>query len=218
MSNPMKPVQLENTFTDEEYSAIYKHVYELMDKGVREHQDKYHYLEKLTNNGFIAIMSPDNFDISIGKKLRSLFANYISDPVNPGFLFARYTWDSGDAPTLMPHCDRSEKFIGCYGTVQLDSTLDWDFYVEDEKFQMNKNSSVWFTGTHQPHWRPDRYFGPEDYYDILLAQSHTDNDPNPLTEQHYIDMDVKSLEVANKYKDTLLKQTYIKTYSEDGCQ
>jgi len=218
MSNIIKPTQLENTFTKEEYSAIYKHVNELMDKGINEHQDKYYYFEKLTNNGFIAILSPDNFDMSIGNKLKSLFSNHIPDPVNPGFLFARYTWDSGDAPSLMPHCDKSEKFIGCYCTVQLESTLDWDFYVEDESFQMNKNSSVWFTGTHQPHWRPDRYFGPEDYYDILLGQSHTDNDPNPLSEQHYLDVDIKADQLAHKYKDSLLSKTYSKIYSDEGCQ
>lgn len=218
MSKPIKPAQLNNTFTDEEYNAIYDCVNKIMQNGINDHNDKYHYMTKLTNNGFIAILSPEGFDPIIAKKLKSLATQFISDPSNVGFLFARYTWDSGDAPTLMPHCDKSEKYMGLYGTVELNKTIDWDFYVEDEKFEMNKNSSVWFTGTHQPHWRPDKEFGPNDYYDILLCQTHSSSDNALLSEEEISIMDKKATSFSLKYKDTLLQKGWAKQYSEDGCQ
>jgi hypothetical protein len=157
-------------------------------------------MTKLTNNGFVAILDPAKFDKSIGDKFKSVAATLIDNPRECGFLFARYTLDSGAMPSLMPHCDRSEPRMGLYGTVELNKTIDWDFYVEDEKFDMAFNRSVWFTGTHQPHWRPDANFGPEDYYDIIRYT-----------------MDLKANEIEQKHKD-LLVNGLLKQYNPDGCQ
>ena len=218
MSEPIVPVRIDNIFTPEEYSAIYDHVNDVMAKGERDHNDKYYYMTKLTNNGFVAILDPSGFPSIVQEKLQKISAQLIDSPSGVGFLWARYTLDSGDVPTLMPHCDKSEKFVGLYGTVQLNSNIDWDFYVEEEKFEMKNNSSVWFTGTHQIHWRPDKKFNTNDYYDILLAQTHSSLDTNPLPEEHYVTMDHKALDFANRYKDTLLKNGFAKNYFEDGCQ
>jgi hypothetical protein len=217
MNTPIKPVAFDHFFTQEEVESIYKTVNDMMDKGVADTGDKYQYMTKLTNNGFIAILSPEPFEKSIAEKFRSKAAELISNPAPVGFLFARYTWDSGDAPSLMPHCDRSEKKMGLYGTVELDKTIDWDFYVEDEKFEMVNNRSVWFTGTHQPHWRPDKDFAPNDYYDIIICQTHSLDDEVLLTEEDRDIMDIKASECAQKHKD-LLVNGLLKQYSEDGCQ
>jgi hypothetical protein len=217
MNTPIKPVAFDHFFTKEEVDSIYKTVNDMMDKGVADTGDKYQYMTKLTNNGFIAILSPEPFEKSIAEKFRSKAAELILNPAPVGFLFARYTWDSGDAPSLMPHCDRSEKKMGLYGTVELDKTLDWDFYVEDEKFEMVNNRSVWFTGTHQPHWRPDKDFGPNDYYDIIICQTHSLDDEVLLTEEDRDIMDIKASECAQKHKDLLVNGLF-KQYSEDGCQ
>ena len=217
MNNPIKPVAFDHFFTKEEVDSIYKTVNDMMDKGVADTGDKYQYMTKLTNNGFIAILSPEPFEQSISDKFREKAAELISNPAPVGFLFARYTWDSGDAPTLLPHCDRSEKKMGLYGTVELDKTIDWDFYVEDEKFEMINNKSVWFTGTHQPHWRPDKDFAPNDYYDIIICQTHSLDDEVLLTEEDRDVMDKKATACAEKHKD-LLVNGLLKQYSEDGCQ
>lgn len=217
MNTPIKPVAFDHFFTQEEVESIYKTVNDMMDKGVADTGDKYQYMTKLTNNGFIAILSPEPFDKAIGEKFREKAAELISNPAPVGFLFARYTWDSGDAPSLMPHCDRSEKKMGLYGTVELDKSINWDFYVEDEKFEMVNNRSVWFTGTHQPHWRPDKDFAPNDYYDIIICQTHSLDDEVLLTEEDRDIMDIKASECAQKHKD-LLVNGLLKQYSEDGCQ
>ena len=217
MSTPIKPTSFNNIFSDHEIELIYKTVDETFAKGLADHGDKYHYMTKLTNNGFIAIMEPDKFDQSIGDKFKAVASTLIDNPRGCGFLFARYTPDSGDMPSLMPHCDRSEKKMGLYGTVELKKTIDWDFYVEDEKFDMSFNNSVWFTGTHQPHWRPDANFGPDDYYDIIICQTVSLDDQYLLTEEDRSEMDIKAHAIEVKHKD-LLVNGLLKQYNPDGCQ
>jgi hypothetical protein len=215
MPNPIKPVQLNNVFTPEEYAAIYEQVNSIMERGVKDHNDKYAYMTKLCN-GFIIIDSPEGFAPIVKEKLKALATELIGDPAEVGFLFARYTLESDDTPMLMPHCDKSEKKMGLYGTVELDATLQWDFYVEDEKFEMGKNNSVWFTGTHQPHWRPDKEFAPGDHYDILLAQTHSLSDTTELTDEDRRIMDQKATDTALKYKDSLLAKGYEKYYTQEN--
>lgn len=217
MNIPITPTVVEHFFSPDEIESIYKTVNALLSDGYDKYGDQYHNFTKLTNNGFIAILTPEPFEAKISKRFYDQAAKLISNPAPVGFLFARYTLDSGDIPTLMPHCDRSEKKMGLYGTVELDKTLDWDFYVEDEKFEMQPNKSVWFTGTHQPHWRPDKEFGPKDYYDIIICQTHSMDDDYLLTEEDRIIMDNKANECAQKNKD-LLVNGLLKQYAEDGCQ
>lgn len=217
MANPIKPVAIDNMFSEDEIASIYKTVNEVFEKGLADHGDKYHYMTKLTNNGFVAILEPEKFEKSIGDKFKSVASNLIDNPRGCGFLFARYTLDSGSMPSLMPHCDRSEPRMGLYGTVELNKTIDWDFYVEDEKFDMAFNRSVWFTGTHQPHWRPDLEFGPDDYYDIIICQTVSLEDPYLLTEEDRQAMDIKAHEIEQKHKD-LLVNGLLKQYEIDGCQ
>lgn len=215
MKNPIEPIAINNIFTPEEYRSIYDHVNSVMEKGLKDHNDKYAYMTKLCN-GFIVIDSPEGFDPSIKEKLYLIAKDLVEDPANIGFLFARYTLESDDTPMLMPHCDKSEKKMGLYGTIELDATLQWDFYVEDEKFAMGNNNSVWFTGTHQPHWRPDKEFGPGDHYDILLAQTNSLSDTYELTDEDRNLMDQKATEIALKYKDSLLNKGYAKYYSQEN--
>lgn len=217
MATPIKPTSFNNIFSDHEIELIYQTVEETFAKGIADHGDKYHYMTKLTNNGFVAILDPTIFSPLIGNKFKAIAGTLIDNPRGCGFLFARYTLDSGSTPTLLPHCDRSEPRMGLYGTVELKKTLDWDFYVEDEKFDMSFNKSVWFTGTHQPHWRPDIEFGPEDYYDIIICQTVSLDDPYLLTEEDREAMDIKAHEIEQKHKD-LLVNGLLKQYEVDGCQ
>jgi len=135
MPTPVKPVVIDNIFSEDEIESIYNSVAKVFAKGLADHDDKYYYMTKLTNNGFVAILDPSNFNSEIKDKFTATAAKVIDNPRGVGFLFARYTLDSGSFPSLMPHCDKSEKKMGLYGTVELRKTLDWDFYVEDEKFE-----------------------------------------------------------------------------------
>jgi hypothetical protein len=114
-------------------------------------------------------------------------------------------------PSLMPHQDRSETHTAFMFTAELESNIDWDFYVEDEKFTMEKNKAIWFSGTHQSHWRPDYDFQEGDFYDIILCQTHSGADTNPLEEDH-------SNDVAEKYAKLLMNSRAKAAMMNGPCQ
>jgi hypothetical protein len=223
---PQRPHLELDFFTTEELEGIYKAVQETMDKGRADADDRWHYFKKNTNNGFNVIFFSERRDgdlpglpQEVEDKLRTKLEEKAGGPVDHiGVLYARYTLESGAIPTLMPHQDRSESHVAYMCTVELSSNIDWNFYVGDEEFQMMKNQAVWFSGTNQPHWRPDYDFQEKDYYDILLFQTHAIDDENPLSEDHYDEGDVIGNEYATKYAH-LLKNSIAKAQMSDGrCQ
>ena len=209
MSKVIGPVIIDDFFTKQEIAQIYKTVNEQMYKGLIESGDKWQEFNKNPSNGFVALMHltelvPQN----IKDKFRDKVTELIGEQAAPvGVLWARYSLDSGVDPTLMPHCDRSEKHMGYYCNVELDSNIDWDFYMVEEKIPMKRNRAVFFTGTHMPHWRPDYFFQPDDFYDIILfqttAMSNYDQNKPTLTEDFRDEMDELCNKVSNKYKDKL---------------
>jgi hypothetical protein len=227
--DPLKPKEEKNFFTAEEYDEIYKVINHAVELGINDSGDKWQHFKKLTNNGFIAYFfsehghDPNSKLLGLPKKvqdkIREKFEKESGAPVEHlGMLWARYTLESGDIPTLMPHKDRSETHTAFMFTVELESNINWDFYVEDEKFEMEKNKGIWFSGTHQSHWRPDIKFKNGDFYDIILCQTHSSLDDNPLSEEHYLEGDMYSNDLAKKY-DKLLKNTIAKSDMIDGfCQ
>lgn len=224
--DPLKPHTEKYFFTDEEYGMIYDTIKKTIDIGIAEANDPWLHFRKNTNNGFLVIFFSERrngplpgLPKQVEDKIRKKFEEKTGGPVDHiGVLWARYTPLSGEIPSLYPHQDRSETHTAYMFTIELDKTLDWDFYVEDEKFQMEKNQAVWFSGTNQAHWRPDKYFGDEDYYDILLCQTHHGEDENPLSEEHYLDGDDHATEVAQKYAH-LLPETLLKATRLQGpCQ
>jgi hypothetical protein len=227
MPNPVSPFQEDNFFSEEEYTEIYTILENIMKKGEEDLNDKYGYMKKLTNNGFIAIFFSElrnqdklpKLSDALENKIKAKFEEVAKEPVDHiGIAFARYTLDSGDIPSLLPHCDRSETHVSYTFTVELDKSKPWDFYVEDQKFDMKPNSAIWFSGTHQSHWRPDANFDSNDFYDIFLCQTHLSSDGSPLPEDHYDNGDQISVEFAEKYSE-LLKDSLEKAERINGaCQ
>lgn len=216
---PLTPTLQKEYLTAEEYGDIYSVVVNTMQRGLDEANDKYAYMTNLTNNGFIAIF--ENNDIQfpeyIREKIKLSMEKLMGVEVeHVGIMFARYTWDSA-MPTLMPHCDRAMPSMAITNTIALDQTKHWDIYVEDQKFDIKTNDVLWFSGSHQVHWRPDSKFEKDDYYDILLCQTFFKGDTNLLPESHFEAMDKKSSEYMDKYKD-LLTESLSKVYDVDGCQ
>lgn len=210
MSKIIGPVIIDDFFTEEEIEIIYAMVNEKMDKGVAESGDKWQEFNKNPSNGFIAIMDGNQMPQVAKNKFEKNVTRLIEEPSSPsGGLWARYSLESEHPPSLLPHCDRSEIFTGYYCNVQLEANIDWDFYVLDEKIPMKRNRAVFFTGTHQPHWRPDYDFKDGDFYDIILFQASALKNyetPNPekITEEFRDQMDAVCDEYIKKYQDILL--------------
>lgn len=225
--NPLEPHVEENFFTAEEYKSIYETIQRTMELGAKEAGNEWHHFKKNTNNGFNVIFLSERrngplpgLSKMVEDKIRQKFEEKaVAEVGHIGILWARYTLESGDIPSLIPHQDRSETHAAYTFTVELEKNIDaWDFYVEDQKFEMNKNQAIWFSGTHQSHWRPDKEFKKGDYYDIILCQTHHPDDENQLSEEFFLDGDDHSIDIGEKYKD-LLKNTLEKTQRIYGaCQ
>lgn len=223
---PLTPHIEEDFFSVSELESIYSTIQYTMDLGRKDGEDRWLHFKKNTNNGFNVIFFSERrqgplpgLSEEVENKLRAKLEEKAGGPVGHiGVLFARYTLESGALPTLMPHQDRSETHTAYMCTVELDSNINWNFYVGDEEFEMKRNQAVWFSGTNQPHWRPDYDFTDVDYYDILLFQTHAEDDENPLSEDHYDEGDEISNEYALKYAH-LLKNSIAKAEMSDGrCQ
>jgi hypothetical protein len=104
-------------------------------------------------------------------------------------------------------------------TIQLNKTVDWDFYVEDTLYQTNVNDAVWFSGSHHVHFRPDSNFTDEDYYDIFLVSSQRIADEkNPLDKEWFSTQENLCGHFMNERYKTLFEKTLKKQYEADGCQ
>jgi hypothetical protein len=223
---PTVPREEKNFFTTEEYASIYKTINDTMEMGIKDSGDKWQHFRKNTNNGFNVVFLSERrqgplpgLSKEVENKIRSKFEKEANAPVGHiGILWARYTLESGEMPSLMPHQDRSETHVALMFTVELDTNIDWDFYVEDEKFTMEKNKGIWFSGTHQAHWRPDYDFQEGDYYDIILCQTHSSLDDNPLEEEHWLDGDDHSNDVSEKYAKLLMNSRAKAAMMNGPCQ
>jgi hypothetical protein len=184
------------------YSKVYEIVDSLVEKNTHETGDPYSEpFVKAGSNGFVILFEP--FEDDVYDWLQQEFTDLVGQPVRrPNILFARYTKKSGFTPRLLPHTDRVMKYPSVTMTVELDATLPWDIYVEEEKFQMGRNQAVFFSGSHQMHYRPYPTFGKDDYYDILLVHSTLDlPDQEELTDEHFDKMDMLSGEyIQRKYE------------------
>jgi hypothetical protein len=188
---------------------IYKQVYDAVNnqikKNIEDGKDAYDEpFVKAASNGFIILFEclPDSFYTYLKEKISKAVGFEVA---KPSLLFARYTHDSGFAPRLLPHADRAVKTQSVTMTVELDSTLDWDIYIEDERFKLGKNAGVFFSGSHQTHFRPHQEFGKNDYYDILLVQGPIDapGQEQMNNENHFNNMDKRAGDFINKYRDIL---------------
>lgn len=222
---PAKPDHFleSNFFTAEEYGAIYDIVVKTMQRGLDECGDQWAFFLKISNNGFYILNEDDEGKVvypeSIKNKIKARMESLMGEPVhNPGMFFARYTNDAG-MPSLMPHCDKHHDRMHITNTIQLNKTVDWDYYVEDTLYKTESNDAVWFSGSHHVHFRPDSNFKDGDYYDIFLVSSQRVNDEkNPLDQKWFDTQENLCGHFMNERYAHLFVKTKNKQYEVDGCQ
>jgi len=165
----LKPVVIPDFFTPSEYEDVYKTIEE-------SRKSPFSNVQINEPMGYLAE------NVYIQKPLLEVMINQINkhykieqtDPEKCSFIFNRYTWKTGFAPTLKPHFDIVENFGLITLTIILSTSLKWNIIVEDEEFEIEPNQALLFAGTHQIHWRPKIEFAPEDHYDFLLCQFAND--------------------------------------------
>lgn len=104
----------------------------------------------------------------------------------------RYSNEFGYKPKLFPHFD-SFDHPGQRLTldIQLQSTLDWDVFVEGDRFSLNNNDAIIFAGTQQVHWRDKVELKDGESVDMLLC--HFEHVPTkPLSDNQNQILEYKS--------------------------
>jgi hypothetical protein len=172
----LKPKLITNLFTEEEYANLYNQV-EVFNKRpeyVRVIDELGYTSTSLFLNDTIKNVLWKKIGTELGISIERISTHY-----------ARYSLQSGHKPLLMPHYDRALTKSMFSLAIVLDSTFDWDIYVEGEKFVPRKNDAVLFSGSHQVHWRPDVEFKEDDYYDIVVCQFEEQTQEDlTLSEKH----------------------------------
>lgn len=79
-----------------------------------------------------------------------------------------YNLEHGDgqyAPSLAPHIDNSEDVVTF--NYMLDGNIDWDLYVDGERYTLRKGQAVVFSALNQPHFRPKRKWKEGEFVKII---------------------------------------------------
>jgi hypothetical protein len=110
-----------------------------------------------------------------------------------GIQFCRYTLDTGVAPSLSPHYDVAFDKEVLTLDIQLKKFIvgDWPIVVEKEKYILQDNQALIFSGTHEVHWREKRTFAKGEYLDMIFAHL-CDPDSDDIKDSHKTNMKIKS--------------------------
>ena len=204
----LKPKLIENLFTEEQYTNLYSQIekYSSRPEYVRVVDELGYTSTSLFLNNYITNVLWKKIGTELGISIERISTHY-----------ARYSLQSGHKPLLMPHYDRALTKAMFYLAIVLDSTFNWDIYVEGEKFVPRKNDGVLFSGSHHVHWRPDVEFKEDDYYDIIVCQIDelTDEDRS-LSEEHKKTMDERNGLWCLEWERLYDVETYNKKMNYNG--
>lgn len=182
------PVLVDNIFSDEEYKFLYEQISKTPEQLITEIED----------TGYLAKSDPTKNKLKdiIHKRVEELSGFKLDKYM---IHHARYTLESNNIPRLYPHYDRGLEFATFTISIIMDSTFDWDIFVEEKCIPVRKNQGAFFSGSHQVHWRPPYTFKEGDYYDILVCQFRVKENQTHLTDEHRENMDNKVGGYMSKY-------------------
>jgi hypothetical protein len=178
---------IDNIFTDEEIAAIYRHV-ENTPEEKRFYQDAFahtayfSWLPESVVNKIVRVVN-DNFD-------RPLVLKELS--------FARYANTKNMNPLLFPHYDETFKEQRVTFDIQLKATKPWSIVVEDRPYTLEDNQALFFSGTHQVHWREKTVFSDTDFVDMVFCH-FSEETPEPTPQEHYQKMNASVEEFRKQY-------------------
>ena len=178
MQYDLKPVEVHGVFTPEEYASVYQTINTVLNDELSK--DKFN----VSDTGYIAITR--RLDRIVLERILYTAQKYTNLKLKNSMThIARYTHMSQATPTLRPHYDIMLEQPSITISIQLDGTMDWDLFVENQKFSLFKNSAAIFSGSHQIHWRPPINFKENDYFDVMVCQLYSDEGISMiLTDEH----------------------------------
>lgn len=99
------------------------------------------------------------------------------------------------APSLPPHIDNSEDIITF--NYMLDGNIDWDLFVDGQRYTLRKGQAIVFSALNQPHFRPKRKWKQGEFVKILSFDYSPLHDFRFTGKEYHLD--------PMKYQDRLEK-------------
>jgi hypothetical protein len=167
----LEPVLIDNIFSDDQYSDIYKIINRLLLDIPNTSPEKNDMYASIPELGYFAVFGSGYFSEKIFTTIVDKTVEAVGLPVGkPEIHFARYTRKTGFDPRLDPHYDLMLTKPTVTVSIQLDSNIDWELYANEVGKTLKSNQGLIFSGSHQLHWRPEREFLEDDFLDILVCQ------------------------------------------------
>lgn len=170
---------IKNIFSKEEIRDIYEHI-------DNTPEEKKSYQEAFAQTAYFSWL-PDTI---VDKIVKVANENFKAKLVLKELSFARYDNSRGKNPLLFPHYDETFKEQRVTFDIQVRASLPWGIVVEDDTYTLNDNQALFFSGTHQVHWREKVVFKDDDYVDMIFCH-FSEESPDTTPEDHYEAMDKK---------------------------
>lgn len=201
-----KPSVFSDFLNPKYYQYVYDKVNNKIKNNIENGLDIFDDFE-IHKNGFALYMFSFEEDSNFLNYIRETLSKFLNLNVSTahGF-FARYSKNTGYDPTLMPHLDGNGMDTNIRMltlTLKLDSTLDWPIYVDEERYDLNKNDIVCFVGSKHVHWRPKSNFNEDDYYDIMVVHFELEGYMEELPKNFKELKEIERIKYEKKYSEML---------------
>lgn len=178
---------VDQVFSEEDILAIYEHV-------ENTPEDKKSYQENFAHTAYFSWL-PDQV---VEKIVKIANDNFDKKLVLKELSFARYENSRGLNPLLFPHYDETFKEQRITFDIQVKSSMPWAIVVEDKPYTLSDNQALFFSGTHQVHWREKVEFKDGDFVDMIFCH-FSEEDPETTPESHYAIMNEKVKKFRDQY-------------------
>lgn len=194
MNHNLENKILSNVFTDEQIKRIYSWVDNCPKDKIKlpnTYGQIAYYIDQFDSRDSGA----EDIFLSIENALQLEYNLYIKASA---IQFARYTLDSGNQPWLPPHYDKVFQKPMITVDIQMSGNIDWPVYVNGNRYNLQDNQALVFSGTHQIHWRPKIKLEKDQYLDMIFCHME-DTQAEDITNKHRVDMKLLSTKYLSEY-------------------
>jgi hypothetical protein len=183
MNLELEQIVVDNVFTQDQISRIYKYVDSCPKDKVVDN----------TNQGQKLFFIKEFDEIDGGARdIWETIEEHVSNVAGKkmklrALQFCRYTLETGVVPELFPHVDTAFPKPVFTFDIQMASSFEWPIYVSNKKYVLKDNQALTFSGTHQVHWRDKVDFESYSFLDMVFAHLE---DPlaEDITDTHRLNM------------------------------
>lgn len=205
--NTVPPVYLEKPLSDEDIAEVRailmkaEVTYGIVDASQQSH----HYQPRIMKD-LSRLVTEFKMPESIEQKINQyILPMYKKEIKLSHFSYLGYDPKYSDykiTPALPPHIDAANTLLTF--NFQIGGNIDWDIYVDGERFELKNGDALVFSAVNQIHWRPKRKWKKGDFTEILTVNF------SPLDDWRFDPMGIDPLQA-----DDELLQRYMKDLDEN---